>query len=151
MHPPVLDASHSTDTNMHLLAGFALLPVVLASVLTSYNAANGDQTSKLGLENLTGWNRQEWPDGKADNSSLFFTTGKDPKGVPAAHVHRSPHFVRAEYHSLNKQTLQDMTYFIGYHVSFESVDVSTKVFQWYVGGSTEKCVRNFTAFFQERV
>ncbi|KAJ7866220.1 hypothetical protein B0H14DRAFT_3862058 [Mycena olivaceomarginata] len=54
----------------------------------------------------------------AQNASAFFTTAKDPNGIPAAHVHKDAHFTRSEYHMLVGQTAADQTYYIGYHVSF---------------------------------
>jgi hypothetical protein len=63
-----------------LLAG---LPIASTTVLLSYNAARGDAASVLGLQNLQGWDDVSWPAGQAQNASAYFTTTKDPNGVPA--------------------------------------------------------------------
>lgn len=115
---------------MRLPSPLSFLPLASATVLVSYSAADGDNTSNLGLLNLQGWDRASWPSGKGMNSSLYFTTGTDPDGIPAAHVHKDAHFVRSEYHSLKSKTTQNKTYYIGYHVRFESVDYQTIVWQW---------------------
>lgn len=66
-----------------------LLTSINAKYLVSYNASAGDAVSNLGLVNLGGWGRADWPSGQAQNSSLYFKTATDPDGVPAAHVHKS--------------------------------------------------------------
>lgn len=50
---------------------------ISAKLLVSYDAAAKDPTSVLGLENLQGINRQEWPKGVA-NSSLYFKVRTKP-------------------------------------------------------------------------
>ncbi|KAF7548738.1 hypothetical protein G7Z17_g6862 [Cylindrodendrum hubeiense] len=115
---------------MRLSSLLSFLPLASATVLVSYSAADGDDPSVLGLQNLQGWDRASWPSGKAQNSSLYFTTATDPDGVAAAHVHKNAHFTRSEYHSLKGKTVQDKTYYIGYHVRFDSVDYQTIVWQW---------------------
>lgn len=78
-----------------LLAAILTPSLVSATVLVSYNASNGDVVENSlgrpagGLQNLAGWNDVNWPTGQAQNASCFFTTGKDPEGQPAAHVHKS--------------------------------------------------------------
>ncbi|KAF7340348.1 hypothetical protein MVEN_01954000 [Mycena venus] len=104
-----------------------------AKLLLSYDAAAGDAASVLGRQDLEGWGGTKWPSGQGQNASAFFTTAKDPNGVPAAHVHKDAHFARSEYHMLVGQTAASQTYYIGYHVSFgagadyESCPI---VFQW---------------------
>ncbi|KAK7403100.1 hypothetical protein QQX98_011165 [Neonectria punicea] len=115
---------------MRLCSLLSFLPLASATVLVSYSAATGDDTSTLGLLNLQGWDRANWPSGKGMNSSLYFTTGTDPDGVAAAHVHKAAHFVRSEYHSLKGKTAQEKVYYIGYHVRFDKVDYQTIVWQW---------------------
>ncbi|KAI1369351.1 hypothetical protein F5Y08DRAFT_293097 [Xylaria arbuscula] len=119
---------------MHALKTYLLSAVCLTSAtakyLVSYNASAGDDPSVLGLLNLDGWNRDPWPKGQAQNSSLYFKTATDPEGVPAAHVHKSAHFTRAEYHMLKEETVADTTYYIGYKVRFDAVDYQTFVWQW---------------------
>jgi hypothetical protein len=120
---------------MYISPLFALLPLASAKLLLSYDAAAGDSASILGRQNLGGFNGATWPSGQAHNASAFFTTAKDPNGIPAAHVHKDAHFTRSEYHMLVGQTAADQTYYIGYHVSFgtgadyESCPI---VFQWCV-------------------
>lgn len=106
------------------------LTSVGAKYLVSYNASAGDAVSNLGLVNLEGWARADWPSGQAQNSSLFFKTATDPDGAPAAHVHKSASFTRAEYHMLKDDIAKDTTYYIGYKVRFDDVDYQTFVWQW---------------------
>ncbi|KAI0204938.1 hypothetical protein F4808DRAFT_474244 [Astrocystis sublimbata] len=110
-----------------------------AKYLVSYNASAGDDPSILGLLNVNGWNRDDWPKGQGQNNSLYFKTATDPEGVPAAHVHKSAHFTRAEYHMLKDKTVVDMTYYVGYRVRFDAVDYQTFVWQWknYDGSTIE--------------
>lgn len=119
---------------MHALRTYLLsawcLTSVTAKYLVSYNASAGDNPSVLGLLNLEGWHREDWPKGQSQNNSLYFKTATDPEGVPAAHVHKSAHFTRAEYHMLKDETVGDMTYYIGYKVRFDAVDYQTFVWQW---------------------
>ncbi|KAJ6511208.1 hypothetical protein C8R45DRAFT_1068960 [Mycena sanguinolenta] len=118
---------------MRVLPLISVLPFASAKLLLNYNASAGDAASVLGLQNLEGWNGAAWPSGQGQNASAFFTTAKDPNGVPAAHVHKDAHFARSEYHMLKGQTAADQTYYIGYRVSFgagadyESCPI---VFQW---------------------
>ncbi|KPM45320.1 hypothetical protein AK830_g1189 [Neonectria ditissima] len=115
---------------MRLSSLLTVAPLASATVLVSYSAAKGDDTSALGLLNLQGWDRANWPSGKGMNSSVYFTTGTDPNGIAAAHVHKDAHFVRSEYHSLKSNTAQEQVYYIGYHVRFDKVDYQTIVWQW---------------------
>ncbi|KAI0968052.1 hypothetical protein F4678DRAFT_232526 [Xylaria arbuscula] len=119
---------------MHALRTCLLSALCLTSAtakyLVSYNASAGDDPNVLGLLGLDGWNRTDWPNGQSQNSSLYFKTATDPGGVPAAHVHKSAHFTRAEYHMLKDETVVDMTYYIGYKVRFDAVDYQTFVWQW---------------------
>ncbi|KAH7150433.1 hypothetical protein B0J13DRAFT_606088 [Dactylonectria estremocensis] len=115
---------------MRLPSLLIFLPLASANVLMRYSAADGDDTRELGLLNLQGWDRAQWPSGEAMNSSLYFTTSTDPDGTPAAHVHKDAHFTRSEYHSLKGRTKQNTTYYIGYHVRFDKVDCQTIVWQW---------------------
>ncbi|KAI1305433.1 hypothetical protein F5Y03DRAFT_151894 [Xylaria venustula] len=119
---------------MHALRTCLLLAWCLTSAtakyLVSYNASAGDDPNVLGLLDLDGWNREDWPKGQSQNSSLYFKTTTDPEGVPAAHVHKGAHFTRAEYHMLKDETVADMTYYIGYKVRFDAVDYQTFVWQW---------------------
>src|SRR4051812_16151332 len=94
-----------------------------ATVLIRYSAAAGDSPSALGLQNLEGWDfggggkdPLRWPDNQPQNSSVYFKNAKDLDGIAAAHVHKDYHFRRSEYHSLNKKTEVDTTYYIGYKV-----------------------------------
>jgi len=103
---------------------------VSGTVLVNYSAAAGHSLGCLGLQNLQGWDRAEWPNHQTQNSSVYFKNGKDKNGMAAAHVHKDAHFTRSEYHALNKATEEDQTYYIGYRVSFENVDQQTIVFQW---------------------
>lgn len=121
-------------SKMHALKTYLLSALCLTSAtakyLVSYNASAGDDPSVLGLLNLNGWNRDPWPPGQSQNSSLYFKTATDPEGVPAAHIHKSAHFTRAEYHMLKDETVADTTYYIGYKVRFDAVDYQTFVWQW---------------------
>ncbi|KAJ7866219.1 hypothetical protein B0H14DRAFT_3594558 [Mycena olivaceomarginata] len=98
---------------MYILPLFALLPLASAKLLLNYDATAPPVFSA----NKTL--------GDSTNASAFFTTAKDPNGIPAAHVHNDAHFARSEYHML--------TYCIGYHVSFGAgvdYDSCRIVFQW---------------------
>jgi hypothetical protein len=98
-------------------------------VLVSYNASHGDQPSVLGLQNLQGWDRADWPKGQSQNSSCFFSTATDTQGVQAGHVHKNAHFTRTEYHSMVDMMEVNTTYYIGYKVMFEAVDYQTIAWQ----------------------
>ncbi|KAJ6490498.1 hypothetical protein DFH09DRAFT_1039887 [Mycena vulgaris] len=118
---------------MRVLPVIFLFPFAFAKILLSYDAGAGDAASVLGRQNLEGYNSAPWPSGQGQNTSAYFTTGKDPSGVPAAHVHKDAHFARSEYHMLVGQTAAEQTYYIGYHVSFGAgVDYQSCpiVFQW---------------------
>lgn len=95
---PSIPRIHDSRLHQNLIAMSYLRSLIfslfLISVsgksLVSYNAAAGDAISKLGLLDLEGWARADWPSRQAQNSSLYFQTGaKDPDGVAAAHVHKS--------------------------------------------------------------
>ncbi|KAF2798057.1 hypothetical protein K505DRAFT_297246 [Melanomma pulvis-pyrius CBS 109.77] len=117
---------------------FTWLPAIICAadcgasgtVLVKYSPASGNDPSCLGLQNLQGWHRANWPDNQAQNNSVYFKNAKDPDGVVAAHVHKDAGFTRSEYHSLNKETKVDTTYYIAYRVMFQNVDQQTIVFQW---------------------
>ncbi|KAK7033715.1 concanavalin A-like lectin/glucanase, subgroup [Favolaschia claudopus] len=118
---------------MRVLSLLVILPFVSAKLLLNYNASAGHAASILGRQNLEGWNGAAWPKGQAQNASAFFTTAKDPNGIPAAHVHKGAHFARSEYHMLLGQTAASQTYYIGYRVSFGAgADYQSCpiVFQW---------------------
>ncbi|KAI0815522.1 hypothetical protein GGR55DRAFT_699377 [Xylaria sp. FL0064] len=119
---------------MHALKTGLLSALCLTSAtakyLVSYNASAGDDPSVLGQLNLDGWHREDWPPGQGQNSSVYFETATDPAGVPAAHVHKSADFTRAEYHMLKDEIVADMRYYIGYKVRFDAVDYQTFVWQW---------------------
>ncbi|KAI0433465.1 hypothetical protein F5Y09DRAFT_338683 [Xylaria sp. FL1042] len=119
---------------MYALRAYLLTALCLTSAtakyLVSYNASAGDDPSVLGLLNLNGWHREDWPAGQGQNSSVYFKTATDPAGVPAAHVHKSADFTRAEYHMLKDTTVADTTYYIGYKVRFDAVDYQTFIWQW---------------------
>jgi hypothetical protein len=115
---------------MHLPSLLYILPLAYAAILVSYDAASGDDPSSLGLLNLQGWHRADWPSGKGMNNSLYFTTATDPDGTPAAHVHKAAHFTRAEYHTLKDKTARNLVYYMGYHVRFDNVDHQTIIWQW---------------------
>ncbi|KAF1346273.1 hypothetical protein BDV97DRAFT_424290 [Delphinella strobiligena] len=65
-------------------------------------------------------------------SAAEVLTATDPDGNAAAHVHKDPHFSRADYHMLKAehQTVADTTYYIGYEVRWDAVDYQLIVFQW---------------------
>jgi hypothetical protein len=129
---------HFTHKTLAPIVALVLLPAFISAadcglsgtLLVNYSAAAGHSPSCLGLQNLQGWDRAAWPANQAQNNSVYFKNGKDPNGVAAAHVHKDAHFIRSEYHALNKATEVDQTYYIGYRVAFENVDQQTIVFQW---------------------
>ncbi|CAG9950713.1 unnamed protein product [Clonostachys rosea f. rosea IK726] len=115
---------------MRLLNILPFFQLASATILVKYDAAAGDDPKVLGLLNLEGWERADWPSGKGMNSSVYFETEKDPAGVAAAHVHKDAHFTRAEYHALKGKTTKNAVYYIGYKVRFAAIEAGTIVFQW---------------------
>ncbi|KAF3491371.1 uncharacterized protein GIQ15_00888 [Arthroderma uncinatum] len=110
-----------------------LLPVLMAvssalgAVLVDFQSGRGDDPSVLGLRNLETKRGTMIPDNIPE---LFIKTGKDPKGVAAAHFHKKQGMLRAEYHSLNKATKKDTTYAIRYEFMLGAIEQSLSIWQF---------------------
>lgn len=98
----------------------------LGAVIFDFAAARQDDLSMLGLRNLETVRNTMIPDNIPE---LFVKLGKDPAGTPAAHFHRDKGMLRAEYHSLNKQTKKDTTYAIRFEFSLGAIFQSLHVWQ----------------------
>ncbi|KAF3932205.1 hypothetical protein ABW20_dc0109655 [Dactylellina cionopaga] len=111
----------------HTLSLAALLHLGTANLLLDFDAQRGDKPSILGLINL----EQARDDTiSANTQDLYIKLDKDPKGVPAAHVHRKSGYIRAEYHSLKDKTKEGATYFIGYKFSLGTITHNLVIWQW---------------------
>ncbi|KAK8057285.1 hypothetical protein PG996_011222 [Apiospora saccharicola] len=98
-----------------------------AALLVDYNAARGDEVSKMGQVNLEAA-RDERPSG--NTADLYIKNDKDWKGAKSAHFHRKKGDIRAEYHALAKKTQEGKTYFIGYQFSLGATPDALMVMQW---------------------
>ncbi|EGE07835.1 hypothetical protein TEQG_06768 [Trichophyton equinum CBS 127.97] len=99
----------------------------LGAVLVDFQSARGDDPSVLGLRNLETKRGTMIPDNIPD---LFIRKGKDPNGAPVAHFHKKKGMLRAEYHSLNKETKKDKTYAIRYEFSLGAIEQSLSIWQF---------------------
>ncbi|KAK6522849.1 hypothetical protein TWF281_002280 [Arthrobotrys megalospora] len=111
----------------HIVSLASLLNLAASTLLLDFDAQRGDNPSILGLLNL------EQARGNAisaNTKDLYIKLDKDPKGVPAARVHRKAGYIRAEYHSLKDKTKEDATYFIGYTFSLGTITHNLVVWQW---------------------
>ncbi|KAM5462575.1 hypothetical protein MauCBS54593_007931 [Microsporum audouinii] len=110
-----------------------LLPIVmtissaLGAILIDFQSQRGDDPSTLGLRNLETTRGTMIQDNIPD---LFIKKGNDPNGVPAAHFHKKMGMLRAEYHSLNKETKKNKTYAIRYEFSLGEVQQSLSIWQF---------------------
>ncbi|KAK8076177.1 hypothetical protein PG994_003449 [Apiospora phragmitis] len=105
-----------------LCAGYAS-----ATLLVDYNAARGDEVSKIGLVNLEAARGDKQHGNTAD---LYIKNDKDWKGGKSAHFHRKKGDIRAEYHALNGKTQEGKTYFIGYQFALGATPDGMIVMQW---------------------
>jgi hypothetical protein len=113
------------------------IATALGKLLVSFNAADGDDPSVIGQLNLEAA-RGVTQSGNTDD--LYIELGEDPNGTPAAHFHRIEGDIRAEYHALNKATVADTTYYIGYAFSLAQIEQSLMVWQLYVRQSSSVMV-----------
>ncbi|KAK7918491.1 hypothetical protein PG985_010365 [Apiospora marii] len=111
------------------LAAAALLcaSYARAALLVDYNAARGDEVSKMGLANLEAARGEKQSGNTAD---LYIKNDKDWKGAKSAHFHRRKDAIRAEYHALKEKTQEGKTYFIGYQFSLGATPDAMMVMQW---------------------
>ena len=106
-----------------------LFNTVVSKLLVDFNAAAGDDPSVLGLANLEGIRGVTQ---KVNTPDLFIDLGIDPNGIPAAHFHRDVGNIRTEYHSLNKKTEANTTYYIGYTFMLSQLQDNLMIWQLYV-------------------
>ncbi|KAK2744978.1 hypothetical protein FQN57_004108 [Myotisia sp. PD_48] len=112
---------------MRLFSFLLCAPAALAVVIVDYQASRGDDPAILGLRNLETKRGTMIPQNIPE---LFIKNGKDSNGTAAAHFHRKKGMLRAEYHSLNKQTKKDTTYAIRYEFSLGAIQQSLHVWQF---------------------
>lgn len=100
--------------------------VVLSTLLVNFSAEAGDDPSVMGLRDLEAARGATQEENTGD---LYIELGKDPSGVPCAHYHRIEGDIRAEYHSLNKETKANTTYYIAYKFSLGEIEQSLMIWQ----------------------
>ncbi|RDW63427.1 lectin [Coleophoma cylindrospora] len=119
---------------MKVVLLFLFATAALAKLLVDFSAAEGDNPSVIGLRNLEAARSVAQSNNTAD---LYIELGKDPRNVSAAHFHRIKGDIRAEYHALNKKTVANTTYYIGYAFSLAQIQQSLMIWQFkeYVANS----------------
>jgi len=118
-------------TIFSLLFAQVLISIAQAALLIDYRG--GEPANKLGNAELEGNALGcKIKNGKAGNAA-FIRPGKDPKtGREALHLHRDPHFRRAEVKALGGQIKAGKTYYIGYEFRLRAKGESLVIFQWSV-------------------
>ncbi|KAI0183112.1 hypothetical protein EV127DRAFT_517215 [Xylaria flabelliformis] len=114
-------------TRLPSLLTLLLCQVVAGTLLVDYDAARGDDPSKLGLLNLESTQHVKVSKNTPD---LYFQSGVDWKGTKCAHVHHKKDFRRAEYHALNQKTEAGKTYYIGYQFALGVLPDGLLIWQW---------------------
>ncbi|KAK0706310.1 hypothetical protein B0T26DRAFT_837247 [Lasiosphaeria miniovina] len=122
--------------SLRALHGLALPLLVASKLLIDFNAARGDDPSKMGHINLEGARGES----RSSNSpDLYIKSDQDWRGEKAAHFHREVGNIRAEYHALDKKTTAGETYFLGYQFAMGATPHALMVWQWkeYVANNDE--------------
>ncbi|KAJ8130913.1 hypothetical protein O1611_g2710 [Lasiodiplodia mahajangana] len=114
-------------TRLYALLGLMLCQMAASALLVDYNAARGDDPSKMGLLNLESTKGTKVPKNTAD---LYIKSDVDWKGTKCAHVHHKKGWLRAEYHALNQKTESGKTYFIGYQFAVGVIPDGLLIWQW---------------------